>query len=77
MLGDLTYFFYFVPSNFELYGLVSELDDKKSIIDIWNGGLEGEIHIALITLWKDMRKHGFVHTKLRKKQIQKAIGLYR
>lgn len=29
MLGDLHYFFYFSPSNFELYGLLVNIYDKK------------------------------------------------
>lgn len=29
MLGDLHYFFYFSPSNFELYGLLVTIYDKK------------------------------------------------
>ena len=34
MLGDLHYFFYFTPCNFELYGLLLSICDK-SIVDIW------------------------------------------
>ena len=29
MLGDLHYFFYFTPCNFELYGLLLSICDKK------------------------------------------------
>lgn len=29
MLGDLHYFFYFSPCNFELYGLLLPICDKK------------------------------------------------
>lgn len=29
MLGDLHYFFYFTPCNFELYGLLVSICDKK------------------------------------------------
>jgi len=76
MLGDLHYFFYFSPSNFELYGLLIAICDK-SIIDTWKNGLELKISDILISLWEAMRVHGFYHKRFRRKQMEKALAFYR
>lgn len=76
MLGDLHYFFYFSPSNFELYGLLSSICDK-SIVDIWKTGSEVKISNILISLWEAMRVHGFYHKRFRNKQMEKALTFYR
>lgn len=76
MLGDLHYFFYFSPSNFELYGLLVTVYDKN-IMDTWKIGLQLKISDILIGLWEAMRVHGFCHKRFRNKQIEKALAFYR
>ena len=76
MLGDLHYFFYFTPCNFELYGLLLSICDK-SIVDIWKTGSEVKISNILISLWEAMRVHGFYHKRFRNKQMEKALAFYR
>lgn len=76
MLGDLHYFFYFSPSNFELYGLLITIYDK-SIIDTWKTGLQLKISDILISLWEAMRVYGFYHKRFRNKQMEKALAFYR
>lgn len=76
MLGDLHYFFYFTPCNFELYGLLLPICDK-SIVDIWKTGSEVKISNILISLWEAMRVHGFYHKRFRNKQMEKALAFYR
>ena len=76
MLGDLHYFFYFSPCNFELYGLLSSICDK-SIVDVWETGSELKISNILSGLWKAMRIHGFYHKRFRNKQMEKALAFYR
>ena len=76
MLGDLHYFFYFTPCNFELYGLLASICDK-SIVDAWETGSELKISNILISLWKAMRVHGFYHKRFRNKQMEKVLDFYR
>lgn len=76
MLGDLHYFFYFSPSNFELYGLLVNIYDK-SIMDTWKTGLQLKISDIFISLWEAMRIHGFYHKRFRNKQMEKALAFYR
>ena len=75
MLGDLHYFFYFTPCNFELYGLLVSICDKN--VDAWETGSELKISNILISLWKAMRVHGFYHKRFRNKQMEKALAFYR
>lgn len=76
MLGDLHYFFYFSPSNFELYGLLSSICDE-SIVDMWKTGSELKISNILIGLWEAMHVYGFHHKRFRNKQMEKALAFYR
>ena len=76
MLGDIHHFFYFVPSNFELHGILSSID-KDYVINQWKITSEGRIHDFCTSIWLSMRHHGLVHTKLRKKQIERAMQFYR
>lgn len=76
MLGDLKYFFYFTPQNFELYEILSAISNK-SYMKTWENNLELKIEDILIELWKAMNSYGFIYRRFRKKQLTKALDLYR
>lgn len=76
MLGDLKYFFYFTPQNFELYEILSAISNK-SYIKTWKNNSELKIEDILIELWKAMNSYGFIYRRFRKKQLTKALDLYR
>ena len=76
MLGDLKYFFYFTPQNFELYEILSAISNK-SYMKTWKNNSELKIEDILIELWKAMNSYGFIYRRFRKKQLTKALDLYR
>ena len=73
---ELKYFFYFTPQNFELYEILSAISNK-SYMKTWKNNSELKIEDILIELWKAMNSYGFIYRRFRKKQLTKALDLYR
>ena len=50
---------------------------NKSYMKTWKNNSELKIEDILIELWKAMNSYGFIYRRFRKKQLTKALDLYR